>query len=175
MNPVAQLAAHCSRSCTSVSVTPRLSRNCAELAPYAKRASGEFTNSTIAHLDHLNGVIHEALRLYPAVPSYLQRKTPPEGIVIGGVHVSGNVSIISPLYTIGRSELAYARPDKFIPERYYSSPSLVREKATFMSFSAGEFNCVGWPLASMNLRTTVARLVMEFDMEFSPGEDGCRF
>jgi tryprostatin B 6-hydroxylase len=44
-----------------------------------------------------------------------------------------------------------------------------------MSFSAGEFNCVGRPLALMNLRSTIARLVMEFDFQFAPGEDGSRF
>ncbi|KAL3447168.1 cytochrome P450 [Aspergillus insuetus] len=147
----------------------------AELGPYMHGASRDFSHSTIAHLDHLNGVINEVLRLYPAVPSYLQRKTPPEGIVIDGVHVPGNVSIICPLYTIGQSELAYARPDEFIPERWYKSPELVKEKAAFMPFSAGEFNCVGRPLALMNLRSTIARLVMEFDFEFAPGEDGSRF
>ncbi|KAJ0414382.1 cytochrome P450 [Aspergillus carlsbadensis] len=147
----------------------------AELGPYMQGANRDFAHSAIAHLDHLNGVINEVLRLYPAVPSYLQRKTPPEGIVIDGVHIPGNVSILCPLYAIGRSELAYARPTEFIPERWYKVPELVKEKAAFMPFSAGEFNCVGRPLALMNLRTTIARLVMEFDIQFAAGEDGSRF
>ncbi|KAL2839204.1 cytochrome P450 [Aspergillus pseudoustus] len=147
----------------------------AELAPYANEASGEFLHSTIAHLDHLNGVINEILRLYPAVPSALQRKTAPEGIAIAGVHIPGNIHIMCPMYTIGRSELAYERPNEFIPERWYKCSELVKEKGAFMPFSAGEFNCVGRPLALMNLRTTVARLIMEFDVTFAPGEDGSRF
>jgi tryprostatin B 6-hydroxylase len=76
----------------------------AELGPHTNGANRDFSHSTIAHLDHLNGVINEVLRLYPAVPSYLQRKTPLEGIIIDGIHVPGNVSIICPLYTIGRCE-----------------------------------------------------------------------
>ncbi|KAL2868106.1 cytochrome P450 [Aspergillus lucknowensis] len=147
----------------------------AELEPFANGATREFLHSTIAQLDHLNGIINEALRLYPAVPSALQRQTPPEGVIIDGVHVPGETHIFCPLYCIGRSELAYARPEEFIPERWYKWPELVKEKAAFMPFSAGEFNCIGRPLALMNLRTTVARLVMEFDIEFAPGEDGSRF
>ncbi|KAL4861311.1 hypothetical protein BDV12DRAFT_208149 [Aspergillus spectabilis] len=149
----------------------------AELAPYAdeKAPNGEFSHSSIGHLDHLNGVINEVLRLYPAVPSALQRITPPEGIVIDGVYIPGNMHIYCPLYTMGRSELSYAKPNEFIPERWYNQPELVKHKAAFIPFSAGEFNCIGRPLALMNLRTTVARLIMEFDVKFAPGEDGSRF
>ncbi|KAL5335743.1 cytochrome P450 [Aspergillus crustosus] len=149
----------------------------AELAPYANTTTGhgEFLHSDIAHLDHLNGVINEVLRLYPAVPTNLQRKTPPEGIVIDGVYIPGETHIYVPLYTLGRSELAYFNPEEFIPERWYSQPELIKDKAAFMPFSAGEFNCIGRPLALLNLRTTVARLIMEFDVAFAPGEDGKRF
>jgi tryprostatin B 6-hydroxylase len=42
-------------------------------------------------------------------------------------------------------------------------------------FDSGSFNCIGRPLALMNLRTTVARLVMEFDVKMAPGEDGSKF
>ncbi|KAL2832090.1 cytochrome P450 [Aspergillus cavernicola] len=149
----------------------------AELALYVdqEEPNSEFLHSKIAHLDHLNGVINEALRLYPAVPSGMQRKTPPEGIVIDGVHVPGNIHIYCPMYAVGRSELGYERPDEFIPERWYKSPELVKEKTAFAPFSLGPFNCIGRPLALMNLRTTVARLIMEFDVKFAPGEDGTRF
>ncbi|KAL4878233.1 cytochrome P450 [Aspergillus karnatakaensis] len=148
-----------------------------ELAPYANAdgVNGEFLHSKIAHLEHLNGVINEALRLYPAVPSFLQRRTPPEGITIEGLHIPGEMHIFCPLYTIGRSELAYDRPEEFIPERWYKWPELVKDKAAFAPFSAGEFNCIGRPLALMNLRTTLARLVMQFDFKFAPGEDGSHF
>ncbi|KAL4972342.1 cytochrome P450 [Aspergillus desertorum] len=135
----------------------------------------EFLHSKIAHLDHLNGIINEALRLYPAVPSSLQRKTPPEGIVVDGTHIAGDMHVFCPLYTIGRSELAYDHPEKFIPERWYSKPELVRNKGAFAPFSLGHFNCIGRPLALMNLRVTLAQLIMEFDVQFAPGEDGKRF
>lgn len=65
--------------------------------------SGDVLNEKIAHIDRLNGVIYEALRLHPPVPGIIQRKTPPEGIWIDDVHVPGNVFVFCPQYAIGRS------------------------------------------------------------------------
>jgi hypothetical protein len=53
---------------------------------------------------YLNGVINEALRLHPAVPSGLLRLTPPEGLYIEGTFIPGGVTISSPLYSMGRRE-----------------------------------------------------------------------
>ncbi|KKK19690.1 hypothetical protein AOCH_000841 [Aspergillus ochraceoroseus] len=149
----------------------------AELAPYLdnEEPDGEFLHSKIVHLKHLNGVINEALRLYPAVPSALQRKVPPEGIVIDGVHIPGGTHVYCPLYAMARSNLCYEKPCEFIPERWYKYPELVKDKRAFAPFNIGPYNCIGRPLALMNIRTTVARLVMEFDVELAPGEDGSRF
>ena len=54
--------------------------------------------------DYLNGVINETLRLHPAVPSGVQRLTPPEGVSIDGVFVPGDVNIMVPNWAIGRCE-----------------------------------------------------------------------
>lgn len=59
----------------------------------------------LQHLDHLNGVIYETLRLHPPVPTALQRLTPPEGLTIGGVFIPGNTTVWSPQYVLGRCEL----------------------------------------------------------------------
>lgn len=36
----------------------------------------------------------------------------------------------------------------------------------------GEYNCIGRPVALLNLRTTLARLITEFDIQQAPGETG---
>ncbi|KAF5024608.1 hypothetical protein F66182_3371 [Fusarium sp. NRRL 66182] len=58
--------------------------------------------ASLANLAHLNAVIDEALRLHPAVPSGLQRVTPPEGLMIGDTKVPGNTTVQVPLHTIQR-------------------------------------------------------------------------
>ena len=108
----------------------------------------------IANLDHLNAVIYETLRMYPPVPTALERKTPSEGIDIGGVHIPGNMTVWCPQYAMGRSkeslyihsssllisvieEEIYTHASAFIPERWYMYPEMVKEKSAWAPFSSG--------------------------------------
>ena len=60
----------------------------------------------LQHLDHLNGVINETLRLHPPVVTGLERLTPLEGLTIGGVFIPGNTTVWSPQYVLGRCEVS---------------------------------------------------------------------
>ena len=62
------------------------------------------SNDALQALPYLNGAITEALRLHPPVPSGLLRKTPAEGLNIGGVYIPGDVTCVSPFYPIARRE-----------------------------------------------------------------------
>ncbi|EEA26095.1 hypothetical protein TMatcc_005654 [Talaromyces marneffei ATCC 18224] len=146
-----------------------------EVAPYMTDPSGDVLNEKIAHIDRLNGIIYEALRLHPPVAGIIQRKTPPEGIWIDDIHVPGNMFVFCPQYAIGHSEAIYEKPEEFIPERWYSRPELVKEKSAFAPFLIGTYGCIGRPLAMMNLRSTLARLITTFDIKFAEGEDGSSF
>lgn len=55
-----------------------------------------------AKLGHLNGVINETLRLYPAVPTDIVRLALPQGITIGGTFIPGSTNIWVPQYSLGR-------------------------------------------------------------------------
>ena len=140
---------------------------------------------------YLNGIINEALRLHPAVPSGVLRQTPPEGIDIEGTFIPGGVTISSPLYSMGRRkslirphfqfpttniccvvESCFEHAQEFIPERWGDKPELVHNKAAWAPFGGGVYSCVGKQLALMELRSVAARTVMQFDISFAPGEDG---
>ena len=41
-----------------------------------------------------------------------------------------------------------------------------------MPFGVGAYSCVGKQLALMELRTVIAKLLLEFDVQFAEGEDG---
>lgn len=65
---------------------------------------GDFRASKLMSLKHLNGVINEALRLHPPVPSGVVRMTPPQGVTIGGTYIPGEVNVVAPLFTLFRCE-----------------------------------------------------------------------
>lgn len=51
---------------------------------------------------HLNGVIHETLRLHPPIPSGFPRLTPKDGMVINGSYIPGDTTVVVPLWAMGR-------------------------------------------------------------------------
>lgn len=73
------------------------------------RMAHDVRNHNIQHLDHLNGVINEALRLHPPVPTAIPRLTPPEGVTIGERFIPGSTTVWCPQDILGRSESSRRR------------------------------------------------------------------
>ena len=93
----------------------------------------------VAKAQHLDGVIQEALRLHPAIPSGFPRLTPSEGIMIGETFIPGGTTVVLPVYAMQRDEQNYEHPDQFIPERWYSKPELIKNREVFLTWNVGEF------------------------------------
>ncbi|KAI0466717.1 cytochrome P450 [Xylaria cf. heliscus] len=142
----------------------------AEIDALPRTEVGDYAYADLSGLEHLNGVIHEALRLFPPVPTSLPRITPPEGLDIDGTFIPGNTTVICPQYVIGRSSEAYASPNEFIPERWYSQPELIRDGTCFAPFSIGSYGCMGRNLAMINIRATVSRIIADYDILSTPTE-----
>lgn len=143
----------------------------AELTPLLE-ADGSISHARIQDAKHLNGCINEALRLNPPVPSAVYRVTPPEGISIAGTHIPGNTNLFCPQYVVSRSEKVYSRAQEFYPERWYSEPNMIKNKTSFAPFSIGVYGCIGKPLALLEMRTLITKLIMKYDVAFAPGETG---
>ncbi|KAI4255604.1 MAG: hypothetical protein LQ352_002492 [Teloschistes flavicans] len=139
------------------------------LAPRVSQSpEGEILDDQISTIELLNGVIWEALRLFPPNPSHPTRVTPAEGAMIAGRFVVGGTQVMAPQYVIGRDESIYPRATEFIPERWYSSPHLVTDRKATAPFSMGPYNCIGKPLAMMNIRVTLVRIIMRYELSFAP-------
>ncbi|KID80224.1 uncharacterized protein G6M90_00g011610 [Metarhizium brunneum] len=117
----------------------------------------------------LDAVIHETMRLHPAVPSGTQRVTPPEGLTIGERHIPGNTIVQVPSYTVFRDARCFVQPNDFIPERWTTRPDLILDKSVFIPFNIGTSACVGKRLALMEIRRVVAELFWRYDVGIAPG------
>lgn len=63
-------------------------------------------DSMIKDAPILNGMINEALRLNPPVPSGVFRRSPKEGVMIGNTFIPGNTNIQIPQYALSRCKYA---------------------------------------------------------------------
>ncbi|KAF8182926.1 cytochrome P450 [Pholiota molesta] len=141
----------------------------------------------LGSLPYLNAVINEALRLFPSVTTGLQR-APAKGS--GGkilqcesldVFLPEGNAITVPAYVLHRSPRHFSPlPNKFIPERWLPNPlpseatdkhahsatKFTTSRDAFIPFSLGQHNCVGRPLALMEMRYVLAAFMRNFEMEF---------
>jgi len=128
----------------------------------------EITMLSVSHLTYLNAVIEESLRLYPPVPIALSRMTPPEGAMICGHWVPGNVSVGIPQFAAFTSPLNFAEPESFVPERMFHEHDTkfdMDRRAVVQPFSAGPRNCIGKNLAISEMKLILARIIFNFDLE----------
>lgn len=110
-----------------------------ELAPvFGKTIPGGFAEKDLAHLEYLNAIIDETMRLYTATCQHGTRATPPEGIVLNNTFIPGNVSLVSSMWSFHRSEKFFVKPLEWIPERWTTEPDLIRDKRAFHPFLYGK-------------------------------------
>ncbi|KAJ9415773.1 cytochrome P450 [Fusarium oxysporum] len=127
-------------------------------------------HTSLSNLIHLNAVIDESLRLHPPVPSGLQRVTPPQGLMVGDTFIPGNTIVQVPMHTVQRDERYFVRPSEYIPERWTTSPELVKDKTVYAPFSIGRYSCVGKQLGLMEVRYVIAHIVRAFDVRLGEGQ-----
>lgn len=148
-----------------------LVRNSDQVDKLFAEVSGVDINDSKAlqDLPYLNGVINETLRIHPPVPSGGYRESPSQGITIAGRYIPGRTTIVAPRYTIGRLESCFEKVERFIPERWNSSPTMIKDKRAFAPFAQGRYSCVGKNLALTELRYITALLVRKYHIEFASG------
>lgn len=142
---------------------------------YGKTIPDEFTNQDLSKIPLLDALINETMRVDNPIASNGPRRTPPEGITVDGVHISGGVAVRVPAYALHRSEQFYAEPAQFRPERWLDdNKEYVKNAEAFIPFIVGPNNCVGKRMAMSVLRLVMAYTVYNYTWEKAPGEDGKR-
>ncbi|KAG5767735.1 hypothetical protein H9Q72_004499 [Fusarium xylarioides] len=141
-----------------------------EVDEFLKQGDSPHSHSALAKLKYLQAIIDETMRLYPAIPSGLQRTTPPQGMEIDGTFIPGNTIIQTPTYTLNRDERCFVRPNDFIPERWTTQPDLVRDASAFAPFSIGRYSCAGKQLGLLEVRHVLTQIVSKFDIRLAPNQ-----
>ncbi|KAL4986004.1 cytochrome P450 [Aspergillus falconensis] len=134
---------------------------------------GLITAAQAKQLPYLQAVIREALRVWPPVVNIFPRDVPTDGdtVVVDGetVFLPGGVCIGYSAYAIHRSEKIYGKDAKaFRPERWLeeSDPAklAIMVRTNDLIFGHGKFQCLGKPVAQIEIGKTVFELLRNFDL-----------
>ncbi|KAL7277160.1 hypothetical protein ACG7TL_009006 [Trametes sanguinea] len=147
-------------------------------------------------MHYLTAVVHETLRLYPPVPSGMNRRVPhgTHGVMLGPYFVPGGTSMFLHPYSLHRdpryfspfttsfwperwlvaaNRLSLDEGLKYAPEGFTNAGSVTfnHSDAAFVPFSHGPGNCVGKQLAMQEMRAVVCALLQKFDLRLRDGWD----
>lgn len=117
-------------------------------------------------------VFKEGLRFYPPVAGEMPRVVPKGGATIAGQFVPHGTVVAAAQYAMNHAPRNFADSFSFQPERFLTPDKFPTDNFDVLQpFSTGPRNCVGKNLAYAEMRTLLARLVWNFDLELTDPED----
>ncbi|TEY51922.1 hypothetical protein BOTCAL_0263g00090 [Botryotinia calthae] len=137
----------------------------------------QITNESTSSLPYLMAVLNESLRMSPPLPDSLRREVPSGGATIAGHLVPGGTTVSVACWSLFHSSSNFDSPDEFIPERWLdksgdrtSMNKQADSENVFHPFSLGTHNCIGQPLAWMEMRLILSRLIWNFHIQVPSGK-----
>jgi len=127
------------------------------------------TLQAVAHtqMPYLQGVLFEALRLYPPVPGSM-KEAMVDDVLPDGTPVPQNTLIEYFPYAMGRDSDLYPEPEVVKPERWI--PFVQPKPQDFPVFQAGPRICLGMDMAIFEAKLVMVMLMQEYSFELPPGE-----
>ncbi|CAO2175892.1 unnamed protein product [Urochloa humidicola] len=159
-------------SCIRKELAPVASLKATALASSGSRNMVFFDPVETKGLVYLQAALFESLRLYP--PGPLERKVVLADDVLPSGHqlCSGETVVIS-IYAMGRMEALWGKDcHVYRPERWLSDDGTKLRYVPsykFMAFNTGPRMCLGKDIAIAQMKTIVAAVVWNFDMEVLEG------
>ncbi|KAF9891590.1 hypothetical protein FE257_003601 [Aspergillus nanangensis] len=133
-----------------------------------------------ARLPYLMACVNEGFRMYPPVPTVLQRWTPASRVMkISGYSMPPNTKVSVHQWAAYWSPTNFHAPDQFLPERWLAeakeqpeSPFFSDQRQVVRPFSTGPRDCIGKNLAYSEMRVILARVLWNFDFELDRSQTG---
>lgn len=122
------------------------------------------------HLNYLEAVIRENLRMETVVPSSVPHSAL-EDTTLEGYSIPKGTVVIPGLYASNISKELWGDPENFRPERFLdNNGKLDLSKDYGVSFSSGRRNCAGETFSRNMMFLMVATFCQNFDILLGPGQ-----
>ncbi|KAF5287034.1 hypothetical protein FQA39_LY16148 [Lamprigera yunnana] len=120
------------------------------------------TVESLNDMKYLEQCIKESLRLYPSVP-LISKKLSEDVKLDNYVLPAGADVFISPMLT-QRLKDHYPNPEVFDPERFKPENIKNRNPYSFIPFSAGPRNCIGYKFAYLEMKTIISTILRRYKL-----------
>lgn len=114
-------------------------------------------------LQYLDAVTSETLRIRPVAPLIFLCAN--EDLTLGNLALPAGTNVILALRHLASLEESYSNPDHFNPDRWLEDKKARMENQAPMPFGGGPRLCPGRNLAQMEIRSVIAMLARNFDIE----------
>lgn len=139
-----------------------------ELREVLGDANKPIVKEDLHKLKYLERVVKESLRLFPPVPFVIRKVEDDIELPSGRILPSGSGVVVSiwgchrdPKYWGPDAE--HFDPDRFLPERFN-----LAHPCSYMPFSNGPRNCVGYQYALLSIKTTLSRILLNYKVVEEP-------
>lgn len=117
----------------------------------------------VLKLEYLDGVISEALRLYP--PASRTNRECVEETTVCGVRIPKGMSVNLAIFAMHRLEEFWPNPELYEPERFSLANKDKIIPFSYIPFGVGPRNCVGMRLALMNIKMALVTFFQRYRLE----------
>ncbi len=128
------------------------------------------TLADLPRLRYTEMVVQEAMRLYP--PAYAIGRQALTPCRLGGYELPAGATVLLCQYVVQRDPRWYSNPDKFLPERWASTPGATAQgsgqrlpRYAYFPFGGGARGCVGNTFAMMEAVLVLATLAQRFRVQ----------
>ena len=129
----------------------------------------------LGNLQYLGQTLKEGLRLHTPITGTTRVTTKDESL--GGYLIPAGMSVNISWFIMHRLSEAWPEPKKFDPDRFSpeaKSPTKAQQ-FLFFPFSLGPRTCIGQTFAQFEARVLMARLLQEFKLTLSPGQNEIKY
>ena len=123
------------------------------------------------NLQYLGQTLKEGLRLHTPVGGTVRVTTKDENF--RGYFIPAGTPVNISWYILHRRSEAWQEPKKFDPDRFSpeANSQTQAQQFYFFPFSLGPRTCIGQTFAQFEARVLMARLLQEFELTLSPGQN----
>ncbi|KAG5657686.1 hypothetical protein KAF25_007719 [Fusarium avenaceum] len=133
----------------------------------ARSISSPITDTEARKLPYLQAIIQEGLRIKAPAAGPLFKQVPKEGDYIDGKFIPGGTQIGTSPFSIYHSKEVFGQDASiFRPERWLNADPArleVMSETVSLVFSSGKWQCIGKPVAIMELNKIFVELFRRFD------------